>query len=256
MTGVQTCALPIYDVGGPTANFRKPACAKQRTKGACVDRRCLAPEPCPALEVDHRDYVALLHKLRAIPGIKKVFVRSGVRFDYLMLDKDDAFFRELVEHHVSGQLKVAPEHVSDKVLKLMGKPPHRVFDAFAAKYARLNAELGLKQYLVPYFISAHPGATLEDAIELAEYLRDAGSVPDQVQDFYPTPGTLATCMWHTGLDPIAMTPVYSAKGDHERALQRALLQFDKPDNRALVLEALRKTGRVDLIGSGKKCLVR
>ncbi|MCX7023582.1 MAG: YgiQ family radical SAM protein [Spirochaetes bacterium] len=246
----------IHDVGGPTANFRKPACPGQAKKGACVDRRCLAPEPCPSLETDQGDYDALLRKLRRVPGVRKVFVRSGVRFDYLMLAPDDSLFRELVEHHVSGQLKVAPEHVSDRVLRLMGKPPRRVYEAFAEKFRSVNEELGLKQYLVPYFISAHPGATLDDAIELAEYLRDSGIAPEQVQDFYPTPGTLSTCMWRTGLDPLTMESVYVAKGDRERTMQRALLQYRKGENRALVLEALRMAGRTDLIGSGPDCLVR
>ena len=245
----------IHDVGGPTANFRAPACAKQEKSGACPDRRCLAPEPCPSLRVDHSDYLALLRELRALPGIKKVFVRSGIRFDYLMLDKDEGFFRELVAHHVSGQLKVAPEHVADRVLRLMGKPPRRVYEAFARRFAELNREAGLKQYLIPYFISAHPGATLGDALELAEYLRDTGFTPDQVQDFYPTPGTRSTVMYRTGRDPFTGEPVYVARGAHERSLQRALLQYKKPENRPLVLEALRDLGREDLIGRGPRCLV-
>lgn len=246
----------IHDIGGPTANFRGPACGKQDSGGACVDRRCLTPEPCPALRADHRDYLGVLRAVRSIPGIKKVFVRSGVRFDYAMADRDETFIRELAEHHVSGQLKVAPEHVSERVLALMGKPPKPAYDAFAERWARINGELGLKQYLVPYFIASHPGATLADAIELAEYLRDAGFVPDQVQDFYPTPGTLATAMYHTGLNPLDMEPVYVAKGARERSMQRALLQFDRPENRALVIEALRLAGRTDLIGHGSKCLAR
>jgi uncharacterized radical SAM protein YgiQ len=245
----------VHDVGGPTANFRAPACAKQEKSGACPDRRCLAPEPCPSLRVDHSDYLALLRELRALPGIKKVFVRSGIRFDYLMLDKDEGFFRELVAHHVSGQLKVAPEHVADRVLGLMGKPPRRVYEAFARRFAELNREAGLKQYLIPYFISAHPGATLGDALELAEYLRDTGFTPDQVQDFYPTPGTRSTVMYRTGRDPLGGEPVYVARGAHERSLQRALLQYKKPENRPLVLEALRALGREDLIGRGPRCLV-
>ena len=245
----------IHDVGGPTANFRGPACRKQAKGSACVDRRCLAPEPCPSLEVDHRDYLGVLRAVRAVPGVKKAFVRSGVRFDYLMADKDHTFLRELAEHHVSGQLKVAPEHVSDRVLKLMGKPPRRVYDAFAAEWAAVNRELDLKQYLVPYFIASHPGSELSDAIELAEYLRDSGFVPDQVQDFYPTPGTLATAMYRTGLDPLTMEPVYVARGAKDRSYQRALLQYSKPENRSLVLEALRLAGRSDLIGRGPKCLV-
>jgi len=245
----------IHDVGGPTANFRGPACRKQAKGSACVDRRCLAPEPCPSLEVDHRDYIGVLRAVRAVPGVKKAFVRSGVRFDYLMADKDHTFLRELAEHHVSGQLKVAPEHVSDRVLKLMGKPPRRVYDAFAAEWAAVNRELDLKQYLVPYFIASHPGSELSDAIELAEYLRDSGFVPDQVQDFYPTPGTLATAMYRTGLDPLTMEPVYVARGAKDRSYQRALLQYSKPENRSIVLEALRLAGRSDLIGRGPKCLV-
>jgi uncharacterized radical SAM protein YgiQ len=246
----------IHDVGGPTANFRRAACEKMEKRGACLDRRCLAPEPCPNLEPSHVEYVRLLRELRALPGVKKVFVRSGVRFDYAMLDPSDEFLRELVAHHISGQLKVAPEHVSDKVLALMGKPPRRVYDAFAARYAALNREAGLKQYLVPYFISAHPGSGLAEAVELAEYLRGAGFVPDQAQDFYPTPGTLATAMYWCELNPLDGSPVYVAKGAHERALQRALLQFKAPGNAALVREALIAAGRRDLIGSGPRCLVR
>ncbi|PKL26114.1 MAG: YgiQ family radical SAM protein [Spirochaetae bacterium HGW-Spirochaetae-3] len=246
----------VHDVGGPTANFRGPACRKQAKGSACVDRRCLAPEPCPSLEVDHRDYIDVLRAVRAVPGVKKAFVRSGVRFDYLMADRDHTFLRELAAHHVSGQLKVAPEHVSNRVLALMGKPPRRVYDAFAAEWAAVNRELDLKQYLVPYFIASHPGSELSDAIELAEYLRDSGFVPDQVQDFYPTPGTLATAMYRTGLDPLTMEPVFVARGAKERSYQRALLQYSKPENRSLVLEALRLAGRSDLIGTGPKCLVR
>ncbi len=245
----------IHDVGGPTANFRAPACARQERYGACPDKRCLAPEACPSLKVDHSDYLAVLRRLRSLPGVKKVFVRSGIRFDYLMLDPDDAFYRELVEHHVSGQLKVAPEHVSDRVLSLMGKPTRRVYDAFARRFAELNREYGLKQYLIPYFISAHPGATLADALELAEYLRDSGFSPDQVQDFYPTPGTRSTVMYRTGRDPLTGEAVYVARGERERALQRALLQYRKPENRKLVREALELLGRRDLIGRGPKCLV-
>ena len=264
----------IHDVGGPTANFRGPACDKQaggdraggsggdRAAGslaggsACVDRRCLTPEPCPALRVDHRDYLSVLRALRAVPGVKKVFVRSGIRFDYVMADRNQDFLTELAEYHVSGQLKVAPEHVSDRVLKLMGKPGHQVYDAFAKRWAEVNKNLELKQYLVPYFIASHPGATMEDAVELAEYLRDSGFVPDQVQDFYPTPGTLATAMYHSGLDPLSGKAVHVAKGAIERSMQRALLQYNKPENRKLVIEALRATGRTDLIGHGEKCLVR
>jgi uncharacterized radical SAM protein YgiQ len=246
----------IHDVGGPTANFRLAACPKMEKAGACQDRRCLAPEPCANLRVSQADYLSVLRALRALPGVKKVFIRSGIRFDYLMLDEDEAFFRELVEHHVSGQLKVAPEHVSARVLELMGKPPHAVYDAFTKRYAELNRELGLKQFVVPYFISAHPGAGLPEAIELAEYLRDTGFVPDQVQDFYPTPGTLSTAMYWTGIDPLTGREVHVARGARERAMQRALLQYNKSANRDLVREALITAGRRDLIGSGPKCLVR
>lgn len=245
----------IHDVGGPTANFRVPACVKMAKHGACMDRRCLSPEPCPNLKPDHRDYVALLKELRAIPGVKKVFVRSGVRFDYAMLDPDDAFLRELVEHHISGQLKVAPEHVSPNVLALMGKAPHETFVAFSKKYAELNARVGKKQYLVPYFISGHPGADLDAALELALYLKRTGFVPDQVQDFYPTPGTLSTAMWWCEFNPLDGQTVYVPKGARERSWQRALLQFNKPQNAALVREALRAMGRSDLIGDGPHCLV-
>jgi uncharacterized radical SAM protein YgiQ len=244
----------IHDVGGPTADFRASACRKTDEKGACPDRLCLAP--CPALRVDHDDYLGVLRALRALPGVKKVFIRSGLRFDYLMLDRDETFLRELVEHHVSGQLKVAPEHVSDEVLRLMGKPPRSAYAAFAARYAQLNRELGFKQFLVPYFISSHPGAGLTEAIELAEFLRDAGFIPDQIQDFYPTPGTLATAMYWTGRDPGTGEAVRVARGDRERAMQRALLQYKKPENRELVREALVEAGRRDLIGSGSKCLIR
>jgi uncharacterized radical SAM protein YgiQ len=246
----------IHDVGGPTANFRNPACDKQALGSSCVDRRCLVPDPCPALKVDHRDYLAVLRAIRAVPGVKKVFVRSGIRFDYVMADLDGTFLDELAAHHVSGQLKVAPEHVSDRVLQLMGKPPHHCYEAFARRWAATNHRLGLKQFLLPYFIASHPGATLDDAIMLAEYLRDTGFVPDQVQDFYPTPGTLATAMYHTCTDPLTGAMVHVAKDAGERAMQRALLQFNRPENRDLVLRALRATGRTDLIGSGPHCLVR
>jgi uncharacterized radical SAM protein YgiQ len=224
--------------------------------GACLDRRCLTPEPCPGLRPDHAEYLAVLRSLRALPGVKKVFVRSGIRFDYLLLDAETELLPELVRHHVSGQLKVAPEHVNDRVLALMGKPRRAVYDAFTRRYAELNREFGMKQFIVPYFISAHPGAGLAEAVELAEYLRDTGFVPDQVQDFYPTPGTLATAMYHTGKDPLSGEEVYVARGERERALQRALLQYAKPENRELVREALVQAGRRDLIGSGKNCLVR
>ena len=246
----------IHDVGGPTANFRGPACAKMAAHGACVDRRCLAPQPCPNLQVSHHEYLELLRAIRALPGIKRVFIRSGIRYDYLMLDKNRQFFKELVEHHISGQLKVAPEHVSNRVLELMGKPPMETFDHFADEFFRLNKELGKKQYLIPYFISAHPGSTLQDALELALYLKKFGFVPDQVQDFYPTPGTLSTAMWRAHMNPLDGSPVYVPLGARERSLQRALLQFSKPENHALVREALRELGRSDLIGKGKECLVQ
>jgi uncharacterized radical SAM protein YgiQ len=246
----------IHDLGGPTADFRASACAKTDDRGACPDRLCLTPEPCPALRVDHSEYLGILRALRALPGVKKVFVRSGIRFDYLMLDRDESFFRELVEHHVSGQLKVAPEHASDKVLALMGKPRRAVYESFARRYAELNREAGLKQYLVPYYISAHPGAGLAEAIELAEFLRDTGFVPDQVQDFYPTPGTLSTAMYWTDLDPASGEEVHVARGERERAMQRALLQYNKPANRELVRDALISADRRDLIGEGKRCLIR
>jgi uncharacterized radical SAM protein YgiQ len=246
----------IHDLGGPTADFRASACRKTDEKGACPDRLCLSPEACPKLEVDHREYLGILRALRAAPGIKKVFIRSGIRFDYLMLDADESFFRELVGHHVSGQLKVAPEHVSDAVLDLMGKPRRSVYEAFAKRYAELNRESALKQYLVPYFISAHPGAGLGEAIELAEYLRESGFAPDQVQDFYPTPGTLSTAMYWTGLDPATGKAVHVARGERERAMQRALLQYKKPANRELVREALIAASRRDLIGNGPKCLIK
>lgn len=245
----------IHDVGGPTANFTQPSCFKQDKRGSCPDRQCLAPNPCKMLEVDHSEYLSILRELRSLPGVKKVFIRSGIRFDYLMLDNDDTFFRELVEHHISGQLKVAPEHVSDKVLKLMGKPSNNVFSEFAKKYEDLNEEFGKNQSLVPYFISSHPGSTIKDAIELAEYLRDTGLRSDQVQDFIPTPGTLSTAMFYSGFDPITMNRVKSELTLHEKALQRALLQYKKPQNRELVREALILCGREDLIGKGDKCLI-
>lgn len=246
----------IHDVGGPTANFRAPACNKQRTKGACPDRQCLYPEPCPNLRVTHREYTQLLQKLRALPRVKKVFVRSGLRYDYIMADKDPAFLRELCAHHVSGQLKVAPEHIAPQVLAAMGKPGRDVYDAFVRRFKQINEHLGKEQYLVPYLMSSHPGSDLGAAIELALYLRDNRLAPEQVQDFYPTPGTLSTCMFYTGLDPRTMRPIYVPRTPHEKALQRALLQYRRPHNRALVLEALRLAGREDLIGFGKDCLVR
>ena len=246
----------IHDVGGPTANFRHPACKKQMEKGACGGRQCLFPTPCKNMDADHSDYVALLRKLRAIPGVKKVFVRSGIRFDYLLADRKDTFFRELVQYHISGQLKVAPEHVSDRVLAKMGKPKNAVYNQFVEKYHRLNQEFGMKQYLVPYLMSSHPGSTLDDALALAEYIRDMGYNPEQVQDFYPTPSTLSTVMYATGLDPRTMEKVYIPTDPHEKAMQRALIQYRNPVNYQLVREALMKAGREDLIGTGPKCLIR
>ena len=246
----------IHDVGGPTANFRQPACAKQLRAGACPDRQCLFPRPCKNLTADHRDYLALLRKLRQVPGVKKVFIRSGLRFDYLLADRDDAFFRELVRYHVSGQLKVAPEHVADAVLDKMGKPRHAVYRRFVEKYEALNRQYGLKQYIVPYLMSSHPGSGLREAVILAEYLRDIGHAPEQVQDFYPTPSTLSTAMYYTGLDPRTMEPVYVPTSPHEKAMQRALMQYRNPKNYALVREALVKAGRQDLIGYGPRCLIR
>ncbi len=246
----------IHDVGGPTANFRRPACQKQLKNGVCKHRQCLCPKPCPNLEADHSDYLALLRKLRALPGVKKVFIRSGIRFDYLLLDKDDTFFRELVAHHISGQLKVAPEHICDSVLAKMGKPANAVYEAFTDKYRRLNQKLGKNQFLVPYLMSSHPGSTLKDAVRLAEYLRDTGYNPEQVQDFYPTPSTMSTVMYYTGIDPQTMKPVYVCKNPHEKAMQRALIQYRNPRNYNLVLEALKAAGREDLIGFSRKCLIK
>ena len=246
----------IHDVGGPTANFRGPSCQKSALSGPCMDKGCLTPVACPSLNVSHAEYLELLRKLRALPGVKKVFVRSGIRFDYMMLDSRVDFFNELVEHHISGQLKVAPEHVSQKVLRLMGKPDRSVYEAFASRYAKLNAKLGKRQFLVPYLMSSHPGSGLKEAVELAEYLRDAGLNPEQVQDFYPTPGTLSTCMYHTATDPFTGEKVYVAKTPKEKAMQRALIQYKNPKNKALVVEALTLAGRKDLIGYGPKCLVR
>ena len=246
----------IHDVGGPTANFRHPACQKQLTKGACQNRQCLFPTPCKNMDADHSDYLALLRKLRALPNVKKVFIRSGIRFDYLLADRSDAFFRELVRYHISGQLKVAPEHVSDRVLAVMGKPRHSVYLQFLDRYKKINEQARMKQFVVPYLMSSHPGCTLRDAVELAEYLRDTGHHPEQVQDFYPTPSTLSTVMYYTGLDPRTMQPVYVPKNPHEKAMQRALMQYRDPKNDALVREALEKAGRTDLIGNGPKCLLR
>lgn len=246
----------IHDVGGPTANFRHPACKKQEVHGACKDRQCLYPEPCKNMVADHKDYLALLKKLRELPGVKKVFVRSGIRFDYVLADSDSSFLRELCTYHVSGQLKVAPEHVSDKVLTQMGKPSRAVYDRFCKRYRQMNEKLGKKQYLVPYLMSSHPGSGLTEAIELAEYCRDLGYMPEQVQDFYPTPSTISTCMYYTGLDPRTMKAVYVPKSPHEKAMQRALIQYRDPKNYDLVREALMKGHRTDLIGFGPKCLIR
>lgn len=246
----------IHDVGGPTANFRQPSCQKQLRDGVCKHRQCLCPKPCPNLEVDHSDYLSLLRKIRALPGVKKVFVRSGIRFDYLMLDKEDTFFKELVEHHISGQLKVAPEHICDAVLSKMGKPENTVYEAFVKKYQKVNQKLRKNQFLVPYLMSSHPGSTLKEAVALAEYLRDIGSMPEQVQDFYPTPSTMSTVMYYTEVDPVTMEPVYVCKNPHEKAMQRALIHYRNPKNYDLVWEALKLAGREDLIGFDKKCLIK
>ena len=246
----------IHDVGGPTANFRAPACDKQMTKGACPHKQCLFPKPCQNLKVDHSDYLKLLRKLRELPNVKKVFIRSGIRFDYLIYDNDRTFLRELCEHHVSGQLKVAPEHISDAVLEKMGKPGVDVYNRFVKAYKDMNEKIGKKQYLVPYLMSSHPGSTLKEAVELAEFLRDLGYMPEQVQDFYPTPSTISTCMYYTGVDPRTMKPIYVAINPHEKAMQRALIQYRNPKNYDLVYEALVKAGRTDLIGFDKKCLIR
>ena len=246
----------IHDVGGPTANFRHPSCKKQMEHGVCKTRQCLFPSPCKNLDADHRDYVSLLRKLRDIPKVKKVFIRSGIRFDYLLADKKQEFLRELCEYHVSGQLKVAPEHVAGPVLSLMGKPEHNVYEEFTRQFYKMNEKIGKEQYLVPYLMSSHPGSTLKEAVELAEYCRDLGYMPEQVQDFYPTPSTLSTCMYYTGVDPRTMQKVYVPKSPHEKAMQRALIQYRNPELYDLVIEALHKAGRSDLIGFGPKCLVR
>ena len=246
----------IHDVGGPTADFRQPSCEKQLTCGVCKEKQCLFPKPCKNLKADHKDYVRLLRELRALPKVKKVFIRSGIRFEYVMADKDDTFLRELCKYHVSGQLKVAPEHVSDAVLKKMGKPENGVYQSFVKKYMKINQEISKDQYLVPYLMSSHPGSTMKDAIKLAEYLRDLGYMPEQVQDFYPTPSTVSTCMYYTCVDPRDMSPVYVPKNPHEKAMQRALIQYRDPKNYDLVMEALRKEGRMDLVGFEKHCLIR
>ena len=245
----------IHDVGGPTANFRHTSCDKQLTKGVCMNRQCLFPKPCPNLKVDHSDYIKLLRELRALPGVKKVFIRSGIRFDYRMCDPDDTFINELCKYHISGQLRVAPEHISDNVLNKMGKPSNDVYEGFLKRYQRINKKTGKEQFVVPYLMSSHPGSTMKEAIELAEYIRDLGYMPEQVQDFYPTPSTLSTCMYYTGLDPATMDKVYTPVSHHEKAMQRALIQYRNPENYELVKEALIKNGRTDLIGFGPKCLI-
>lgn len=246
----------IHDVGGPTANFRHTSCQKQLKHGVCMNKQCLFPDKCKNLYVDHSDYLTLLRKLRELPKVKKVFVRSGIRFDYLVYDDNEEFFRELVENHISGQLKVAPEHVSDNVLSKMGKPSNKVYEKFIKKYKKYNEDMGKNQFVVPYLMSSHPGSTMKDAVILAEYLRDLGYMPEQVQDFYPTPSTISTCMYYTGIDPRTMEPVYVPTNPHEKAMQRALIQYRNPKNYDLVYEALKKAGREDLIGFDKKCLIR
>ncbi|MCI6464422.1 MAG: YgiQ family radical SAM protein [Faecalicatena sp.] len=246
----------IHDVGGPTANFRHPSCKKQLEHGVCKEKQCLYPRPCKNLDADHRDYVELLRKLRKIPKVKKVFIRSGIRFDYLLADQKQTFLKELCEYHVSGQLKVAPEHVADEVLSKMGKPANRVYEEFTRQFQAMNKKLGREQYLVPYLMSSHPGSDMKAAVQLAEYCRDLGYMPEQVQDFYPTPSTISTCMYYTGLEPRTMEKVYVPRNPHEKALQRALIQYRNPDNYDLVMEALKKAGRMDLVGFGEKCLIR
>ncbi|MCR4620615.1 MAG: YgiQ family radical SAM protein [Clostridiales bacterium] len=246
----------IHDVGGPTANFRHPSCDKQLKTGTCFNKQCLYPKPCPNIDPDHSEYIDILRSIRSLPKIKKVFVRSGIRYDYMLLDRKNSLLDELVQHHISGQLKVAPEHIAPNVLSYMGKPGKDVFEEFRRQFEQSNKKYGKNQYLVPYFMSSHPGCTLKDAIMLAEYLRDTHLHPEQVQDFYPTPGTLSTCMYYTGLDPRNMQKVYVAKNLHDKALQRALIHYNLPENHDLVIEALKKAGRYDLIGSSPKCLVR
>lgn len=245
----------IHDVGGPTANFRAPSCEKQLKMGVCKNKQCLFPAPCKNMKAEHGDYVELLRKLRELPGVKKVFVRSGIRFDYVLADENEQFLRELCKHHISGQLRVAPEHVADNVLRLMGKPNNQVYQKFTDKFYRMNEKIGKEQYLVPYLMSSHPGSGLAEAITLAEHIRDLGYMPEQVQDFYPTPSTISTCMYYTGVDPRDMKPVYVPKNPHEKAMQRALIQYKRPENYDLVKEALLKAGRGDLIGFGKECLI-
>lgn len=245
----------IHDVGGPTANFRHTACDKQKKYGVCMNKQCLFPTACKNLKVDHKDYLSLLKKIRTLPKVKKVFVRSGIRFDYVMLDSSDAFLKELCEHYISGQLRVAPEHISDVVLEKMGKPANKVYQSFVRRYERINKKTGKEQFVVPYLMSSHPGAGLKEAVELAEYLRDLGYMPQQVQDFYPTPSTISTCMYYTGLDPRTMEKVYVPVNPHEKAMQRALMQYRNPNNYDLVREALQKAGREDLIGFDRHCLI-
>ena len=256
MTGEKDFKGYIHDVGGPTANFRHRACEKQVEKGVCTGKQCLFPKPCPNLKVDHSDYLSLLRELRNLPNVKKVFVRSGIRFDYLMADKDNTFIKELCKYHISGQLRVAPEHIADEVLSMMGKPQNSVYEAFVRRYQKVNKKTGKEQFLVPYLMSSHPGSTLESAVKLAEYLRDLGYMPEQVQDFYPTPSTISTCMYYTGVDPRNMEKVYVPVNPHEKAMQRALMQYRNPANYELVKEALIKTGRTDLIGFEPHCLIR
>ena len=246
----------IHDVGGPTADFRHPSCKKQMTKGICTNRQCLFPKPCKNLEADHEDYLELLRKLRKLPGVKKVFIRSGIRFDYVLRDPSPEFMDELIRYHVSGQLRVAPEHVSDRVLYYMGKPEHQVYEEFVRRFYKANEKYGMKQYAVPYLMSSHPGCTMKEAVKLAEYVRDMGFMPEQVQDFYPTPSTMSTCMYYTGIDPRTGEKVYVPRDPREKAMQRALLQYRKPENYELVREALEKAGRTDLIGFERKCLIR
>ena len=246
----------IHDVGGPTADFRHPSCKKQITKGICTNRQCLFPKPCKNLDADHKDYLELLRKLRKLPGVKKVFIRSGIRFDYVNEDPSPEFLEELVRYHISGQLRVAPEHVSDRVLYYMGKPEHQVYEKFIQRFYKINEKYGMKQYAVPYLMSSHPGCTMKEAVKLAEYVRNMGFMPEQVQDFYPTPSTMSTCMYYTGIDPRTGEKVYVPKDPREKAMQRALLQYRKPENYELVREALEKAERTDLIGFGGKCLIR
>lgn len=246
----------IHDVGGPTADFRHPSCKKQMTKGICTNRQCLFPKPCKNLEADHEDYLELLRKLRKLPGVKKVFIRSGIRFDYVLRDPSPEFMDELIRYHVSGQLRVAPEHVSDRVLYYMGKPEHQVYEEFVRRFYKANEKYGMKQYAVPYLMSSHPGCTMKEAVKLAEYVRDMGFMPEQVQDFYPTPSTMSTCMYYTGIDPRTGEKAYVPRDPREKAMQRALLQYRKPENYELVREALEKAGRTDLIGFERKCLIR